>query len=175
MTIELVPETPEPDEPLTPSSSFAASLPEDSNFLAGDPSPSNAGKDGAEPTGATFGQSEAPTASDQREKRTRRIKLSRKMQKSMDKIRGIGSDALVMWFHDQARQQPEWELDEKEEEWLRDSMETVFEVLDIELQVEPITATLTSVWWVIAYPVCAFTYLFFMKKSKIAKPEEPQP
>ena len=170
MTIEIIPGQPEPEQP---SSSFAALLPDEpfNDF------PVSSAGNGAEPTGGAFGQSDAappPDREAKEAKRTRRIKLSRKMQKSMDKIRNVGADALVHWFHDQAKQQPEWELDAKEEEVLRDSMETVFDVLDIEIMVEPIGMELTSIWWVIAYPFATFLYLFFSKKAKIAKPEEPE-
>jgi len=90
----------------------------------------------------------------------------------MDKIRNIGGDAIVTWFDQQAEKQPEWALSDNEREWLKDSMETVFEVLDIDLMIEPIGLQLTSIWWVIAYPFATFAFLFFSKKSKVPKPED---
>ena len=88
------------------------------------------------------------------------------------KIRNIGGDAIVTWFDQQAEKQPEWALSDNEREWLKDSMETVFEVLDIDLMIEPIGLQLTSIWWVIAYPFATFAFLFFSKKSKVPKPED---
>ncbi len=101
----------------------------------------------------------------QEEKRTKVVKMSRKMKKSMDKLKAKAANFPVMWFHQKAKANPEWELDEEEKDLLTDSIETVFELLDINVEIEPIEMTFRSMYWVIIYPIGAFAFLFLTKKS----------
>lgn len=157
-----------PDEPLLPSpsnDSFASSLPEDSDFLAGITAPPSASGNGVERAFATAGN-EGPTP---QERAKKRVKMSRKMQKMMDGFRDQVADIPIMWFHNMAKDNPEWELDEKETEFLKDAFGVVFEVLDISIEIEALNLTLTSIWWVVSYPFAAFLFLFLTHKAKVVE------
>ena len=163
MPIDLIPEddAPQPSGESSFASSFADSIVE--NETTSD-------KHIFTDEGSIFNIPDAPEEVKERKKKS--LKMSKQMRKSMDKIRNIGGDAIVTWFDQQAEKQPEWALSDNEREWLKDSMETVFEVLDIDLMIEPIGLQLTSIWWVIAYPFATFAFLFFSKKAKVPKPED---
>lgn len=107
------------------------------------------------------------------------VNVSKKVRKAMNKFKGKVADVPIMWFHTQAKDDLAWELDADEKELITDSIETVFDVLDISFEIEPLSYTLTSIWWVISYPLLAFTFLFLTKKSltveKDKQAEEPQP
>lgn len=163
MSIEFLDEN-APTQPVAPVT-FGANLPEDaSGFLDAPIAPA---APMVEDGGTGFLAGEA--GPDPIERKAKRVKLSRRMKKSMDKIKGFGGQALVMWFHDQAQEQPEWELSKEEKEWLEDSFEVLFEVLDIDIEVEPLNWKLTSVWWIIAYPFVVFLSLFLTKRAKVAQ------
>ncbi len=165
MPIDIVP-VPEEDEPLLPlepKESFAASLPDDAQFLAGPPTAS--GESGVEGTGEPLPFA-GPTP---QERAKKRVKMSRKMQKMMDGFRDQVADIPIMWFHNMAKDNPEWALDEKETEFLKDAFGVVFEVLDISIEIEALNITLTSIWWVISYPFAAFLFLFLTHKAKVVE------
>jgi hypothetical protein len=157
MSIEMVPEDVPQPEPVIPSDPFS--------FL-GEPAASQTAQDGAD--GGFFGAESAVPAP---EKKTKRVAMSKKMKKSMDKLKAKVANIPIMWFHAQAAEHPEWELDEEEKDLLTDSIETVFEVLDIGIEIEPLSMTITSIWWVIGYPFAAFLFLFFTKKAQIGETE----
>jgi hypothetical protein len=170
MTIEQVPEQGFSGETFE---EFAASMPEDAKgFLEPDNPPLHgSGSDGGfldsaslrEPIGAI------PSPDQLEEKRVKRIKMSRKMKKSMDNLKAKVAQLPVIWFHSQSKANPEWKLDKEEEELLTDSITTVFEVLDIEMQIEPLTWTLTSIYWVLAYPLLTFAFLWVTKSEAVAE------
>lgn len=164
MAIELIHDDNEPLIPLD-TSSFAASLSDNTNEFP--VSTIESPRHDANGTGDGFGVPD--TGPSLVEKQKKRVKMSRKMQKMMDGFRDQVADIPIMWFHNQAKENPEWELDAKEKEVLTDAFAVVFEVLDIEIQIEALSMTLTSIWWVIAYPFVAFTFLFLTKKAAVAE------
>lgn len=115
----------------------------------------------ADDGGSLIGEITAPAPDEQR----RKVNVSKKVRKAMNRLKGKVAEVPIMWFHTQAKANPEWELDNDEKEMLTDAISTVFDVLDIEFEIEPLTWTLTSIWWVIGYPVLAFAFLFLSKKS----------
>lgn len=153
--------------------SMAATMPETAQGFLSDASPvdpvafAQSGDDGD-------GVSADATAPTPQERKAKRIKMSKKMQKSMDKLKAKTAKFPVMWFNGKSKEHPEWALDKDEEDLLTDSIETVFEILDIELQIEPLTMTLTSIWWVLSYPLLAFAFLFFTKQSQIQQKEQQE-
>jgi hypothetical protein len=161
----------DPTQPSTPVDdgtetfdSFAASMPETaSGFLdAALPRASDDSvKDGG--GGDFFGSagSEETTPAPER----KRVNVTKKVRKAMDRFKVKVANVPIMWFHSQAKSNPEWELDADEKAMLKDAVETVFDVLDIGVEIEPLSWTLTSVWWVLSYPVLAFVFLFLTKKS----------
>jgi hypothetical protein len=167
MSIEMIPDSPIDIKDIAPAApvfeSFAANLPDTADGFA--PFDSALPDD----AGMLFPSDAKAVA---REKKTKRVKMSKKMQKTMDKLKGKASTFPVLWFHSMAKEHPEWELDEDERDILTDSIETVFEVLDIEIQIEPLSVELTSIWWVLSYPILAFAFLFFSKKSMIVEKEK---
>jgi hypothetical protein len=174
MSIEMLPDNPPTEQQPSilddPFAALADSLPETANdFRAVPPSPIGGAGDGS-------GVASDPFAPDPVVVRKKRIKMSKKMQKMMDGLRDQVVDIPILWFHQQAvvSEHPEWELDEKEREFLKDAFGVVFEVLDIEIAIQPVTAKLESIWWVIAYPFVAFGFLFLSKKDKVTKLTQQQ-
>jgi hypothetical protein len=97
----------------------------------------------------------------------KRVNVTKKVRKAMNRFKSKLADIPIMWFHTQAKGNAAWELDDEERELIKDSVDTVFDVLDVEVEIEPLSWTLTSVWWVISYPILAFAFLFLTKKSMV--------
>jgi hypothetical protein len=145
--------------------SFASKLPEDAS--------SGFGKEPiAESTESEFGEA-AETAES---RAARRVQMPKKMRAEMKKLKKkIAEDLPRLFFNRRAEQldQPEWKLTRDEEEAIADSVNMVLEILDIEFAIEPLNMTLTSIWWVIAYPVIVILGIFMFKQAEIQKQENP--
>jgi len=165
VTTEVI--NPEPEDDKASFFEFAETLPETAEgFLSDGASPS--GNESILEAGTQVGgsggvQEQSTTSAPERERKT--IELSKKMRKTMNKFKGKAAEFPIMWFHQKAKTRPEWELDKEEEDLLKDSISTVFDILDIEVQIQPLTWTLQSIWWVIGYPILAFIFLFLTKKN----------
>lgn len=167
MTVSPVPE----NEPLTlpvddgaeTFNSFASTLPETAQgFLDVPPSPVTESVEDAVGGGDFLG---AAGTTETLPPERKRVNVTKKVRKAMNRFKTKVADVPILWFHQQAKVHPEWELDADERDLLKDAIETVFDVLDIEIEIQPLSWTLTSVWWVLSYPVLAFVYLFLVKKS----------
>jgi len=171
MTIQTVPDDTKPFSPAMDDefTRYAESLPEDANTLLEVPVENV-------PTDKTFNDTEfdAPDSvgifgdaepSDEPVTPKRRKSL-KKLQKTMGRIQGKMSKFPILWFDEKARENPAWKLDDDEKELIEDSVATVFELVEINVDVEPIVFTLRSVYWVLLYPLFAFCFLFLIKKSK---------
>jgi len=179
MTIQQVPDNETPaivpfdeDEGLSISGEqsfdqFGSQLPTDARSFLEDASPASSP---STPEGETLLGSSA-TFDDAEVKKTKRIKMSRKMQKAMDRLKKKTAQLPIMYFHSKAKDHPEWELDAEETELIEDAFSTVFEILDIEIQIEAVNWTLTSIYWVLSYPVLAFVFLFLTKKALVIDKE----
>ena len=167
--------TPQDDNQVTPPiiadeeasetfDSFASTLPESaSGFLdAGSVTSAKDEEGGTFLDGSMAGASETGYVPPER----KRVNVTKKVRRAMNRFRTKIADIPILWFHNQAKENPEWELDKEEQELIKDSIETVFEVLDIEVEIQPLSWTLQSVWWVLSDPILAFTFLFLVKKSK---------
>lgn len=159
------------DETTTESfDSFAATLPESaSGFLDAEPSASRSveGEEG----GTLLDGGGLGTSGDYVPPERKRVNVTKKVRRAMNRFKTKVADVPILWFHQQAKNNPEWELDKEEQELIKDSIETVFEVLDIEVEIQPLSWTLQSVWWVLSYPILAFVFLFLVKKSKTIERE----
>lgn len=148
---------------------FSETLPEDASlgFATMQPSPSPDGSEPGEGFGIISGDSE-PTPG------VKKLKMSRKMKAAMNKIRSKVATYPILWFKTKALQNPEWALDEEEEAIIKDSLEFVFEILNIEFQIETLDIKLTSIYWIIAYPIAAIGMIFMIHSgnAKAAHPEE---
>jgi hypothetical protein len=167
VTITQVPNNtpPEKDDATSGEQSFldyAATMPETAGgFLdAAEPSPSHTASGDADDNGflGTAGSGEPVPV-------RKRVNVTKKVRRAMNRFKTKISDVPILWFHQQAKSHPEWELDDDEKELIKDSVETVFDVLDIEVEIQPLSWTLTSIWWVLSYPLLAFVFLFLTKKS----------
>lgn len=151
---------------------FSETLPEDAatGFAIAQPSPISDSVPGNDEGFGVMGDVAEPSSTPG----TRRIKMSRKMKKAMDKIKQKVGTFPILWFNAKAAQHPEWALDDEEKEIIKDSLEFVFEILNIEFNIQTLDYTLTSIWWVIAYPIAAIGMIFMIKSSayKAANPEE---
>lgn len=165
-----IPEVPVDDPQEQTFADYAATMPETAQGFVDQPVLSNIPAD--EPGLGDLPADDDFAAPSPKEQRTKRIKMSKKMQKSMDKLKSKAGKLPVQWFNNKAKERPEWKLDADEEELISDAIETVFDVLDIEIQIEPLSMTLTSIWWVLSYPICAFLFLFLSKKSSAIQAEE---
>lgn len=103
----------------------------------------------------------------------KQVNVSKQMKKAMKKFKSKAANVPIMWFHAQAKNNPEWELDDDEKEMLQDAIDICFEVLDIDILIEPLNITLTSIWWIVSYPLLAFLFLFLTKKSWVMESEKP--
>jgi hypothetical protein len=161
--IEMLPEGDLPEQPLTPEPSFASSLPDDANGFLDVPLTQTP------PDSFLSGE---PAEALPPPERKKRLKMSRAMKKTMEGLKEKVADLPIMWFQEQAVEHPEWALSDREQEWLRESINTVFETLDIELEVQPLSVQLTSIWWVLGYPFVTFLFLFLIKKGKTLQGEQ---
>jgi hypothetical protein len=163
MAIELIPDDQiKDDTPHKPETSFAEYLPEDAAEFSGEPAASQApSPDSAEPFGGDdTGQGASPPP-------RKRVAMSRKMKKSMDKFMRQIAEMPTLYFTNMATSNPEWALDDEEKDMLTDSVSMVFELLDVGFEIEPLNLTFTSIWWIISYPFVVFGYVFLSKKQKM--------
>lgn len=101
-------------------------------------------------------------------------KSLKKLQKALERFQDRLSKWPIAYFNAQAIDHPEWKLTDDEEELIKDSIETVFEVLDVGVDIEPISYTITSVYWVLLYPFAAFAFLFLIKKQASMEREQKE-
>lgn len=170
MTVSTEPITPQPDDSGEQENAFlefAATLPETADgFLDGAVvPPSGTAEASVDGSSSVAGDTVVPPE-------RKRVNVSKKVRRAMNRFKTKVADLPIMWFHQQAKDRPEWELDKDEQDLLKDSIDTVFEVLDVEVEIEPLSWTLTSVWWVISYPVLAFVFLFLSKKQQTMDKEK---
>jgi hypothetical protein len=179
MAIEFVPddEVPQQVQPAGPTEetfdSYAATMPETASGFLDDvatPSPTVQGVDGGD--GATFLDDSANVVTETPSPRKR--KSLKKLQKSLDRFQQRLSKWPIAYFANKAKDHPEWALDDDEKELISDSIETVFEVLDVGVDIQPIEYTITSVYWILLYPFAAFFALFMLKKAKSIEVEQQQ-
>jgi hypothetical protein len=182
MTINIVPEDETPEEQTSgvasPARGFGfnrtfddavSDLPETGFSVA--PSHSDTDGDGGDESG--FGVA-GPVTDSPAEIKKRRVKMSKEMRKAMNKLKKNISDYPSMFFDARSKQHPEWQLDKNEKETLRESIEFALEILDIEFEIEAISITLTSIWWIIAYPIAVFGMMFLTHREAVisAHPED---
>lgn len=108
------------------------------------------------------------------EKKKKKLQMTREMKKAMKKLKERIGKFPALWFATKAEKHPEWRLNQEEEEIISESIGFVMEILDIEFMIEPINVTLTSIWWIIAYPFCTIGLIWFSHHDavKLAHPEE---
>lgn len=76
---------------------------------------------------------------------------------------------------------PEWALSKRERDMLTDAMESVFDMLDIQFQIEQFNVQLKSRMWVLLYPLAVLLSIFAIKTAKHGKKKpdaqnsEPEP
>jgi hypothetical protein len=175
MAITEVPDQQQPDDELS-FNDFASTMPETAQGFIGEQVPASATDDNGggvslldDTSSSTPGESSSPV-----DEPRKRVNITKKMKKAMNRLKSKTANVPIMWFHMQAKSNPEWELDEEEKELLQDAVDTVFEVLDIDILIEPLNVTLTSIWWVISYPILAFVFLFLTKKSLTMNKEQAE-
>jgi hypothetical protein len=103
------------------------------------------------------------------EKKVKRIKMSASMRKAMKKLKERIGRFPAIWFEQKALQHPEWALSKDEEDTISESVNFALELLDIEFMIEPVSMTLTSIWWVIAYPFATIGMVWFYHADKVKK------
>jgi hypothetical protein len=111
-------------------------------------------------------------------KKDHRKKLSKKMKATIEQFREMFTDGIAAWFTNQAiaTGRPEWALEPKDAALIGDSVGFVLDVLDIDIDIEPIDVEITSPWWTLLYPLAAFGIVFFRRQSTVKQkyPEETQ-
>lgn len=148
---------------------FSAGLPEDSRSGFGVLDPSD------QPAGEGFGLAQEE-GEPEPTKKAKSIKMSKKMKAAMKKIQEKVTSFPLLYFKHKATIHPEWALDEDEKEIVTDALGFVFEVLDINFMIEGLDITLTSIWWVLAYPILAIGMIFISHKTAAdaAHPEDKE-
>lgn len=176
MAITEIPQVPPEDD----FNDFAATMPETAQGFIDGPTPASApvnDADGGDTSLLDYASSagaDGEFGSDAPPEPRKRVNISKKMKSAMKRLKGKTANVPIMWFHMQAKNNPEWELDEEEKELLKDAVDTAFEVLDIDIVIEPLNITLESIWWVISYPILAFVFLFLTKKSLTMNKEQAE-
>jgi hypothetical protein len=168
MTIQTIPDDTKPFSPAMDDefTRYAESLPENANTLLEKDEPELEQELGdTDSTLESVGIFSGVEPSDEPVTPKRRKSL-KKLQKTMGRIQGKMSKFPILWFDEKARENPAWKLDDDEKELIEDSVATVFELIEVNVDVEPIVFTLRSVYWVLLYPLFAFCFLFLIKKSK---------
>jgi hypothetical protein len=95
------------------------------------------------------------------------LKMSKKMKAAMKKIQDKVCSFPILYFEGKAKVHPEWSLDSDEKDIITESLSFVFEVLNINFNIDQLDVTLTSIWWVIAYPTLAIGMIFFSHKAAV--------
>lgn len=114
-------------------------------------------------------------AATEKEVKVARVAMSKKMKKKMEAFKSKLSETFPsLFFHSMAvkHEQPEWELTSDEKESIKDSIDTVLEILDIEFAFQPISLQLTSIWWVVCYPIIVFGFIFISKSTELKKDDK---
>lgn len=143
---------------------FAEKLPEDASFGFDTPA-----------TNSVI--SDEPSEPQEEQAAQRRMQMPKKMRAEMKKLKKkIAEDIPELFFNRRAEQldQPAWKLTEDESEAIADSVNMVLEVLDIDFAIEPLNYTLTSIWWVLAYPCIVILGIFMLKQQEIMRKENPE-
>lgn len=146
---------------------YAATLPEDANDLLREPAPTEQDIE------------EQQRIAQEKERKTARIALSKKMKKKMEAFRNQLSTTLPSLFFDrmaEKHEQPGWRLSKDEKEAIKDSVETFMELADVEFAFNPIEIQLTSIWWVVLYPIATIGIVFGLKSMEYSpkKKDEQQ-
>src|SRR5271154_4720235 len=161
MAIEAIPEDQAPDQ-VGPS--FADLLPEDATVFSGDPTPIASPESAASNDGALPDSAPPPR---------KKVVMSKKMKKAMDKFMRQIAETPTLYFKQMTASNPEWALDEEEEDMLTESVAMVFELLDVGFEIEPLNLKLQSIWWIISCPFFVFGYVFLTKKQRVdSKPKD---
>lgn len=152
---------------------FAADMPESSRSGFGVVSPSQDGPNN-DTNEEGFG---VMTSDPEPTPEKKQLKMSKKMKAAMKKIEDKVCSFPSLYFRNKALVHPEWKLDEDEEDIIKDSLSFVFQVLNIEFMIEGLDITLTSIWWVLAYPILAIGMIFVSHKTAAdaAHPKEEEP
>jgi hypothetical protein len=103
--------------------------------------------------------------------------LARKINAQMRKVKKLMSEAMPkLAFHQLARERGEgWELTEEEADTVGEAIETVFEAMGVDFQIEPWNVTLKSKLWLLVYPLAVALVVFFGKTMREKKDAEPDP
>lgn len=170
MTVNSVPSDPNVVDTTgeTTFDELAAAMPETAQGFLDVPLPPSGASEDSGGGGGILDSDTGDTPPPERKK----VNVSKSVRRAMNRFKGKAANVPIMWFHQQAKGNPTWELDDEEKELLTESIKTVFDVLDVEVEIQPLSWTLTSVWWVLGYPFLAFAFLFLTKKSLVMEAEQ---
>lgn len=129
-------------------------------------------EEGAAPMAEGAEAIEGPSA-EARAAQTVKIKTdaaSRKISAKMNKMQQKFAEQIPKLLNARLAQAgDEWKMEDKDMEFLSESIENCFDVLDVEFAVAPISKTLTSPLWVLLFPIIASVMIFLPKLMEAAK------
>jgi hypothetical protein len=98
--------------------------------------------------------------------------MAKRYNQRINKMRKRISEALPRAVGEAVKKKgPIWQLSQDDSELLSESVENSLDVLDIDFQITPISATLTNPLWVLLLPFLALL-LIFVPKAMLAAEEE---
>lgn len=92
---------------------------------------------------------------------------SRKLSAKMNKMKKNFADQIPKIVNAALKQKgDEWIMDDSDKEMLSESVESCFDVLDIQFQMAPMGFVLENPLWVLLYPVLTLAFIFGIKAVK---------
>lgn len=98
-------------------------------------------------------------------------KTAKRMKAEMKRFKKQISEKLPKMLFDRlaAERGPEWALDQDEADSISDAINTVFDALGLEFEIEPFNVVLRSRMWLFAYPILVVASIFLLKGAKNAE------
>lgn len=154
-------------EPAESLDSFASSLPENEADAAASAT-STAGAVGEGPAASASGMSNVKTDAAAKKLNQKMAKVKRQIAEAFPKAVGTLLESKG----------PGWALTKEHKDMLTDSIESVFDILDVQFQIQQLNVELKSRLWVFMYPVavlCMILGLLAAKNTEKDKPAEEKP
>lgn len=134
--------------------SFANDLPDSEGGAVASAVAPDGVTDQAAPAPATFSKVKTDAAS---------ARLTKKMEKVKRQLAEALPRAVDVFTADKG---PEWKLDDSQRDMLTDAVESVFDMLDVQFEIQQFNVQLKSRFWILLYPITVLLMIFATKAAK---------